>query len=136
MSHIMSVNAAELIFMCHKRLCFQASKETREVMEMIRDEVLDVCPEFKEVLVPLCEYRGGVCTEMFPCGRANKPKTKVEINPDKESVEYIRQKLRENDGYCPCSTEKIPDTKCMCKEFRDMDEGQCRCGLYIKTKVK
>ena len=31
-SHIMSINAQELIFMAHKRLCAQASKETRQVM--------------------------------------------------------------------------------------------------------
>lgn len=66
-SHIMSVNAQELVFMAHKRLCKQASPETREVMQMIIKEVIKVCPEFKPVLVPLCVYRNGKCTEMFPC---------------------------------------------------------------------
>ena len=41
-SHIMSVNAQELIFMAHKRLCSQASPETRKVMEMICEEVIKV----------------------------------------------------------------------------------------------
>ena len=68
-SHIMSVNAQELINMAHKRLCLQASKETREVMREIVNEVVKVAPYMKEVLVPLCVYRGGVCTEMFPCGK-------------------------------------------------------------------
>lgn len=68
-SHIMSINAQELIFMAHKRLCAQASKETRQVMKMICDEVIKVAPYMKDVLVPLCEYRNGVCTEMFPCGK-------------------------------------------------------------------
>ena len=68
-SHIVSVNAGELIQMAHKRLCMQASKETREVMQMMVDEVIKVAPYMKEVLVPLCEYRNGKCTEMFPCGR-------------------------------------------------------------------
>lgn len=67
-SHIMSINAQELIFMAHKRLCRQASPETRQVMESIVEEVLKVNPEFKSVLVPLCYYRGGVCTEFYPCG--------------------------------------------------------------------
>ena len=66
-SHIMSINAQELIFMAHKRLCKQASKETREVMKMIRDAVIEVAPYMKDVLVPLCKYRGGICTEMFSC---------------------------------------------------------------------
>lgn len=68
-SHIMSVNGAELVQMAHKRLCGQASVETRTVMQMIVDEVVKVNPEFKSVLVPLCEYRNGKCTEFYPCGR-------------------------------------------------------------------
>ena len=67
-SHIMSVNAQELIFMAHKRLCKQASQETQEVMRMICKEVLKVCPEMRELLVPNCVYRNGKCTEMFSCG--------------------------------------------------------------------
>lgn len=67
---IYDVNAEELITIAHKRLCNQASKETRELVQMICDEVLKVNPEFKELLVPLCEYRGGICTEFYPCGRS------------------------------------------------------------------
>lgn len=66
-SHIMSINAQELIQMAHKRLCNQASLETRQVMREICDEVIKVAPYMKGVLVPLCVYRGGRCTEMFPC---------------------------------------------------------------------
>ena len=67
-SHIMSINAQELVFMAHKRLCGQAAKETRDVMKEIVEQVVEVCPEFKEVLVPLCIYRGGICTEFNCCG--------------------------------------------------------------------
>jgi hypothetical protein len=66
-SHIMSINAQELINMSHKRLCKQASKETRQVMKMIVDEIVKVAPYMKDVLVPLCKYRNGKCTEMFSC---------------------------------------------------------------------
>lgn len=66
-SHIMSVNAQELIFMSHKRLCKQASPETREVMQEICRQVVEVAPYMKDVLVPLCKYRNGVCEEMFSC---------------------------------------------------------------------
>lgn len=68
-SHIMSVNAQELIFMAHKRLCSQASAETRYVMRLICEAVIAAAPYMKDVLVPLCEYRGGQCDEMFPCGK-------------------------------------------------------------------
>jgi thymidylate synthase ThyX len=66
-THIMSINAQELINMAHKRLCRQASKETREVMQAIVKEVTTVAPYMKDVLVPLCKYRNGKCTEMFSC---------------------------------------------------------------------
>lgn len=60
---------------------------------------------------------------------------KVKQNPDKEYVKSIREQLKENNGYCPCVLEKTPDSKCMCKEFKDMIErgetGTCHCGLYI-----
>lgn len=68
-SHIMSLNAQELVFMAHKRLCMQASQETRDVMKLICDLVIEKCPGFESVLVPLCEYRNGKCTEFYPCGK-------------------------------------------------------------------
>ena len=44
----------------------------------------------------------------------------------------IKDGLKARDGYCPCKIEKNEDTKCMCKEFREMESGMCHCGLYIK----
>ena len=59
---------------------------------------------------------------------------KIKVNPDEEFVAEFRRTLKDNDGYCPCRTEKTADTKCMCKEFREMEEGTCHCGLYIKIR--
>ena len=60
---------------------------------------------------------------------------KITTNPDKEFVQEIKKQLKANNGYCPCSLERSPDTKCMCKEFREMlergESGSCHCGLYI-----
>lgn len=47
----------------------QASPETRAVVAEICRQVEEVNPEFKGLLVPNCVYRGGKCTEFFPCGR-------------------------------------------------------------------
>ena len=58
----------------------------------------------------------------------------IRLSKDKELVEEIRQKLKENDGYCPCRIEKSGDTKCMCKEFGEQDRGECHCGLYVKEE--
>lgn len=58
---------------------------------------------------------------------------KIMLNPNKKYVEEVKRKLEDNNGYCPCRLQKTKDTKCMCKEFREMREGVCHCGLYIKT---
>lgn len=58
---------------------------------------------------------------------------KIKLNPDAEYVRDIREKLKANGGHCPCSLLKNEDTKCMCKEFREMESGVCHCGLYEKV---
>lgn len=59
------MNAEELMVIANKRLCYTASEETRQVVQMMCDEVLKTNPEFKGLLVPMCKY--GNCHEMFPC---------------------------------------------------------------------
>ncbi len=63
----------------------------------------------------------------------------IKLNPDPEIVDAIRAGLEAKGGYCPCRLERIPDNKCMCKEFRDQIddpnfEGFCHCTLYYKEK--
>ena len=60
----------------------------------------------------------------------------IKYTDDTELKEQILQALKESNGYCPSRIDHTHDTKCMCKEFRDMEEGTCHCGLYIKTKAK
>lgn len=69
---IWDMNAEELLTICTKRLCQQASPETRAVIQAMCTLVEDNCPEFKGALVPMCEYMGGICREMKPCGRYKK----------------------------------------------------------------
>lgn len=61
------MNAEELMTIANKRLCKQASAETRAVVRMMCDEVLKVCTEFEGLLVPMCVHSGGVCHEVFSC---------------------------------------------------------------------
>lgn len=58
---------------------------------------------------------------------------RITVNPDKEYVKEVRAKIAANGGYCPCSLEKTDDTRCMCKQFIEQPDGECHCGLYIKT---
>ena len=67
-----SLNAEMLMILANKRLCMKASPETRDVVQKMCDLVEEKCPEFKGLLVPMCEYHGGKCHEMFPCGRCKQ----------------------------------------------------------------
>ena len=63
---------------------------------------------------------------------------RIVVTPDKEYAAEMKKKIKENNGHCPCKVEKTPDTKCMCKEFRDQIErnepGVCHCGLYFAER--
>jgi thymidylate synthase ThyX len=69
---IWDMTGEELLIVANKRLCSQAIKETRDVVQKMCDLVAEKCPEFKRHLVPMCEYHGGICHEMKPCGRCSK----------------------------------------------------------------
>lgn len=62
-----SANAQNLIDTARKRLCYQASKETRKCMEDLKWELgLSGEEELANVLVPNCVYRCG-CPELDGC---------------------------------------------------------------------
>lgn len=70
-NHIMVVNAQELLFMARRRLCGQASRETRDVMRAIRNCIAEIDPIVAKYMVPNCVYRNE-CPEPNPCGMFNK----------------------------------------------------------------
>lgn len=71
-SHMMYINAQELMFMARRRLCMQASEETRAVMTEICRLVEEKCPYMRGTLEPMCYYKNGVCDEFKPCGLFKK----------------------------------------------------------------
>lgn len=66
---IWDLNAEELMVVANKRLCRQASEETREAVAECCRLAEEACHEIGPFLVPMCEHLGGNCPEMFPCGR-------------------------------------------------------------------
>lgn len=64
-------NVQHLIDTSRKRLCMQASPETREYMEDLKATIAEYEPEISDVMVPNCIYRCG-CPEMGKCGYFEK----------------------------------------------------------------
>lgn len=56
----------------------------------------------------------------------------IRVNRNEEFAKSIMQKIKDNQGYCPCKLIKTEDTKCICKEFKEQENGWCSCGLYFK----
>jgi len=61
-------------------------------------------------------------------------KFQITVSPDSVTVEKIRARLKINDGYCPCVSERSEDTKCICKKMRET--GQCCCGLFMSKLME
>lgn len=75
-------NMQNLIDAWRKRLCFQATKEARELAEDFKKELHEWHPDVSNVLVPNCIYRMG-CPEFYPCGFYNNFKNWVWDNKKK-----------------------------------------------------
>lgn len=64
---IVDINAEALMVIANKRLCNQASKETRDVVKGMCLLAEQHTPELKGLLVPMCVHQNGKCHEMTPC---------------------------------------------------------------------
>jgi hypothetical protein len=61
---------------------------------------------------------------------------KIIHNHDTYLYNDINQRVKLNDCYCICSILKNKDTRCTCKEFKEMKLiGACNCGRFLKYKI-
>jgi hypothetical protein len=65
--HEFLADAQAVINISRKRLCNQASKETKEAWQKVLESIKEVQPELYSVCVPDCIYRGW-CYEYKSCG--------------------------------------------------------------------
>jgi hypothetical protein len=72
-NHSMLVNAEALINLSRKRLCGQASKETQEAMQAIKEAIALVDPYLPKYMQRECQFRNGKCPELKCCGNLWRP---------------------------------------------------------------
>lgn len=70
--HECFANAQAVMFISRRRLCSQASPETRAAWKLVVEEIAKVEPEVASACVPECVYRG-FCPEFRSCGYVNSP---------------------------------------------------------------
>lgn len=76
--HECEADAQAVINISRKRLCTQASPETRAAWQEVKDEVQKVDPVMASVMVRECVYRG-FCPEFYPCGYTETDAYKKEL---------------------------------------------------------
>lgn len=77
-SHECEANAQALIFISRRRLCTQASVETRQAWQEVKADVEKVDPILASVMVKECIYRG-FCPESNSCGYTETEAYKNEL---------------------------------------------------------
>lgn len=85
-------NAQALINMARKRLCTQASPETREVMQAMKDEVSKRDEFLARVMVRECVYRG-FCPEMNSCNYDKTPQFQKELEEYRRPAQRLEKTL-------------------------------------------
>lgn len=64
---VMKLTARAIKEISHYRMCRKAEEPTREFMALFRSTLAEIEPELAEQMMPLCDYRGGICTEFNSC---------------------------------------------------------------------
>lgn len=77
-NHECEADAQALINISRRRLCNQASPETREAWGEVRAAVMARDPILASVMVRECVYRG-FCPELKPCGYAETEEYRTEV---------------------------------------------------------
>ena len=83
--HEIEANAQAIINISRKRLCNQASKETREAWKLFLKELEKDEPELVLVCQPECLYRG-FCPEIYSCGYHKTEKFKKELEEYRRGI--------------------------------------------------
>lgn len=81
----LEANAQALINMSRKRLCTQASQETREVMQDIKKQVSKRNEFLSSIMVRECVYRG-FCPEMKSCNYDKTEAFKKELQEYRDTI--------------------------------------------------
>jgi hypothetical protein len=68
---VMKLTARAIKEISHYRMCAKAEKPTREFMNLFQRKLSEIEPHLAVQMMPLCQYRGGICTEFNSCQKGN-----------------------------------------------------------------
>jgi hypothetical protein len=69
---VMKLTARAIKEISHYRMCQKAEHPTRVFMNLLKMQLVGIEPQLAKEMMPLCEYRGGICTEFNSCRKREK----------------------------------------------------------------
>lgn len=70
---VMKLTARALKEIAHYRMCRKAEKPTRDFLDELKLKIAEIEPYLADEMVPLCVFRGGICTEFQSCKNRKGP---------------------------------------------------------------
>jgi len=95
--HEAEANTQALINISRKRLCYNASKETREAWKEVINAIGQFDDTIPRVCVADCVYRG-YCYEMKSCGFDKSPRFQQELELYRLPIEEWREQCQKRDA--------------------------------------
>lgn len=83
--HEAEANAQALITISRKRLCYQASPETRKAWQLLKNKIAEEEPQLAKCMVKECIYRG-FCPEFYSCGYHKTDDFKKELEEYRRGI--------------------------------------------------
>ena len=65
---VMKLTARAIKEISHYRMCGKAEAPTRKFMQLFKEHLCTVEPELAKQMMPMCQFRNGLCTEFNCCG--------------------------------------------------------------------
>lgn len=70
---VIKLTARALKEIAHYRMCRKAEKPTRDFLYELKQKIAEIEPSLADEMVPLCVFRGGICTEFQSCKNRKGP---------------------------------------------------------------
>ena len=64
---VLKLTARAIKEISHYRMCMKAEKPTRDFMADLKSAIAQFEPELAEQMMPMCQFRNGICTEFNSC---------------------------------------------------------------------
>ena len=71
---VMKLTARAIKEISHYRMCEKAEAPTRRFMQLLKACICEMEPALAKEMVPMCVFRGGICTEFNSCKKNTKNK--------------------------------------------------------------